>query len=97
MIVKEHRYSEGLLVAACDSNLIGKKFEEDNLQLDLSSDFYKGRELKENELKRVLKKARVANLVGEKTVLVAISLGLVDKEKVIKIKNVPHCQFFVDR
>ena len=45
MIVKIHKMPDGRsVIAVCDSNLLGKKFEEKNLQLDLTADFYKGSE-----------------------------------------------------
>ncbi len=40
MIVNIHKTSDGRrIIAVCDSELIGKKFEEHNLQLDLTSNF----------------------------------------------------------
>ena len=40
MIVKVHRTPDGRrLIAVCDNNLLGKKFEENDLQLDLTSNF----------------------------------------------------------
>ena len=39
MLVKIHK-SYRNVVAVCDSDLIGKKFEEDKFQLDLKESFY---------------------------------------------------------
>ena len=51
MIVKVHSDKNRLIVAVCDNEVFGKKFYEGELQLDLSSDFFKGEEMKEEESK----------------------------------------------
>ena len=39
------------IVAVCDSSILGKKFEQGNLQLDLKESFYKGEEVQEENLR----------------------------------------------
>ncbi len=72
--------------------MIGKKFEENNLQLDLTSNFYKGEEKNEKEIVDCMKGSCLVNIVGEKSINLAIKLGIIDKDKIIKIKNIPHVQ-----
>ena len=83
-----------LLIAACDSNLLGKTFRdpEKGFKLEVSKDFYGGREISAEEFAKKLKAAAIANLVGEKTVNKAIELGLVLESSVLKIEGVPHVQ-----
>lgn len=93
MIVKVHKNTEGqFLLAICDNNLIGKKFEEGNLQLDLSSDFYKGEEKSEEEIMSLIKGAYMLNVVGEESIEFALKNDLIEKEHIIKIKNIPHAE-----
>jgi len=66
MIVKEHINEGKLILALCDKNLLGKKIEDQNIQLDLSSSFYKGEEADIEELKKLIKKAYIINAVGKK-------------------------------
>jgi len=93
MIVKQHKTADGrIILAVCDSELVGKKFVERELQLDLSSDFYKGREMEEEKILKLFKVVQIVNLVGEKCVKLGIKAGIVDKDRVIKIKGISHAQ-----
>jgi hypothetical protein len=42
MYVKIHKTENKDIVAVCDEDLLGKKFEEKELILDVSEEFYKG-------------------------------------------------------
>ena len=39
-----------------------------------------------------MKGSCLVNIVGEKSINLAIKLGIIDKDKIIKIKNIPHVQ-----
>lgn len=93
MIVKKHVNEGRLVLAICDSDIIGKKFSEDNKQLDLTSSFYKGEEMEKEELKKLIKKAHIINAVGKESVSFLIKEKLVDKKNIIEIENVPHAQY----
>ena len=92
MIVKARMHDGKLILAICDADLLGKKFVDDGKQLDLSSDFYKGKKTTVKELKAMIKKAYLLNIVGKKSVEFAISEGLVAKEHTASIKNIPYAQ-----
>ena len=53
--VKFHKGSS-VIVAICDSNLIGKTFKEGKLSLNVSEHFYKGELKTEDEVKEIMKK-----------------------------------------
>jgi len=96
MIVKLHRTPDGRkLVAICDSELIGKKFEEGKLQLDLSSNFYKGEEKSKEEALNLIDGAYMINVVGRESVEFVLKLGVVNERSIIKIDNVPHVQAII--
>lgn len=90
--IKIYKQGSDLLIGACDEDLIGKIFEEDKLQIDVSKDFYDGERVDPEVLKKYLEEATIANLVGELTIKVALDMGLIDEECVIKVKGVPHAQ-----
>jgi len=90
--IKLYRQGNDLLIGACDEHLIGKKFEEGKLQLDVTKEFYDGKRISKEILKKYLEDATIANLVGEKTVNCAIELGFVNPDCIIKIKGIPHAQ-----
>jgi hypothetical protein len=95
MIVKVHEVKDGSgrkVVAVCDEDLVGKRFEDKNLQLDLGSEFYKGERKSDGEVSEIIKKAYIVNFVGKKSVALGIRLGVVNENKVVKIKQVPHAQ-----
>jgi len=92
MIAKVHKKDEKTVVAVCDDELLGKKFEEGNLQLDLSSDFYKGNKLSDKEIGDLVRNADAVNLVGERAVALGIAEGIIEQKHIIKIKGIPHAQ-----
>ncbi|MBW2977974.1 DUF424 family protein [Candidatus Woesearchaeota archaeon] len=98
MRVKQHKTADGrMILAVCDSELIGKKFVEGDLQLDLSSDFYKGEDMEEERILELFKVVHIVNLVGEKCVKLGIKAGIVDEDRVIKIKGIPHAEVVIVR
>ena len=93
MIVKVHIVEQNKkMVAICDSDLLGKKFEEGKLQLDLTSDFYKGMERSEEDIVKILKGAYIVNLVGKESVALGKKLGIIEEGYVRTISGVPLAQ-----
>jgi hypothetical protein len=90
--LRRHSCGHELLVAACDSALVGKRFEEGELRLEVSERFYGGENVDARMLVEVLALATIGNLVGQETVEAAIEAGLVDPECVIRVQGVPHAQ-----
>lgn len=90
--IKIYKQGNDILIGACDEKLIGKKFTDGKLQIDVSKEFYDGERINADTLKRYLENATIANLVGEIAVKCAIELGLIDPDCVIKIKGIPHAQ-----
>ncbi len=88
--VKVYCEGKGIIVAACDSELLGKKFSEGELCLEIGS-FYDGKKVNENIFLEHLASATSANLVGESTINAAIKAGFISKENVIRIQGVPYC------
>ena len=96
IVANEHLVNGKKLVAVCDKVLLGKKFEEGGLQLDLSGSFYKGNEVSGEELENLLKGAYFVNFVGKGSVGFGIKKGLVGKGRVIKVKGVLHAQAMME-
>lgn len=90
--IKIYKQGNDLLIGACDEKLLGKKFEDEKFQIDVSKEFYGGERISSEVLKKYLQDATIANLVGKETIKCAIDLGLIDPECIIKIKGVPHAQ-----
>jgi uncharacterized protein len=92
MLVKIHK-SYRDVVAICDSELLGKKFEESGKQIDLTSGFFNGEEMSEEQAFSIIEDQRredaTFNLVGEKAVSLALKAGIIGEEGIIKIQGVP--------
>ena len=94
MYLKIYKNGDHVLVAACDTELLGKKLKHGNNVVEIRRDFYEGEYVSEDELQNALQKATTANLFGEKTVNCAIKCGFIDPNSVIMIDCVPHAQIF---
>ena len=93
MLVKIHE-SYRKIIAVCDAELLGKRFEQDNMQIDVYEEFYGGDKKTKEEVIELLRDAAkedsTFNLVGEKSVNAAIKAGIIGKEGIIKIQGIPH-------
>ena len=92
MIVKIHNVNGKRIIAIIDKSLVGKKIEEGRLQLDCAADFYQGEEKNEEEIKHLAQSAYILNIVGEKSIQFCIKQRWVNKNNVVRIKNVPHAE-----
>jgi uncharacterized protein len=93
LCIKIHKTIEGRkLVAICDSELLGKKFEEGKLQLDLTSQFYSGEITNQDEILNIISNAQILNIVGEKSIEFCLKNKFIVKENIIYIDNIPHAQ-----
>lgn len=90
--LKVHRTGNEVLVAVCDCDLMGKKFVEGHLHVEILPDFFGEEKATAQDVEQALARATIANLVGEKAVSHAIKLGYVARENVLIIKGVPCAQ-----
>lgn len=89
-----HTQGETLLAAA-DSNLLGRELREGVLHLIVIKEFYGDIAVSRDTFVSSLKMCTIANLVGEKVVNIAMAEGFVDEENIIFIEGVPHAQFAI--
>lgn len=91
-IVKIHKGPHGEVLVISDKEIMGKRFEEGKLQLDLSKEFYQGEEMDDEKIKELVKSAYILHLTGKKVVKFFVDLGLVNKENVLFVDGVPHAE-----
>ena len=81
------------VVAICDKELIGKKFEEEGFQLDVKNNFFNGDEVSEEEAVEIMRNKRAEdatfNIIGKKAVKAALIAGVISENEVGSIRNVP--------
>jgi hypothetical protein len=92
--IKIHSHQGEILVAACDEQLLGKSFEEGELQLQVHETFYDGFRANDKDLINHLSNSTIANLVGEYVVKCVLEAGLISKDSIIHIQGIPHAQIF---
>lgn len=92
MLVKIHK-SYRDIIAICDSELLGKSFEEGKKILNIRENFYNGEEKAEQELVEFLKDMAMEdatfNIVGQKSVNCALKAGIISKEGIKIVQGVP--------
>lgn len=92
MLVKIHE-SYRAVVAICDSNIIGKTFEEGKRQIKVNEHFFKGEEKTESEVLKIMEEGSAEdytfNIVGEESVKTALKAGIIKQEGIIRIQGVP--------
>ena len=81
------------VVAVCDKELLGQKFEEGIRQLDVKENFYKGEEVSENEALEIMQRWAAEdatfNIVGHKAVAVALRAEIIEPESVGHVAGIP--------
>ncbi|MCK9567916.1 DUF424 family protein [Candidatus Pacearchaeota archaeon] len=81
------------VVAICDKEIIGKKFEEGNIQLDVKENFYSGKELSEKQVIEIMQRMSdedaTFNIIGKKSVAAALKAGIIVEEGIKEIQGIP--------
>jgi hypothetical protein len=81
------------VVAVCDKELLGKKFEEGKFQLDVKESFFKGKESSRDEAFEIMRDMKLEdstfNIIGKKSVETALEAGIVNKAGVGNIAGIP--------
>lgn len=92
MLVKLHSSYRNVL-AICDSNLIGKTFEECKRSITINPHFFQGDEKNEKEVIEIIEKGAAEdytfNIVGEQSIKTALKVGIIKSEGIIKIQGIP--------
>ena len=92
MILNERETPKGPLVSVCDRSILGKTFENGDVSITVTEDFYDGERVDEQAVVESLARAHVANIVGVKAVSLAIEHGFVDEAHVLEIGETRHAQ-----
>lgn len=93
MILSERRTDRGLLVTACDPDVLGETFEDGSVSIEVTEDFYGGEPVESDTVVDALSRATIANLVGTDVVELAIEEGFVDEERVLEVETTLHAQY----
>ncbi len=95
MFLKIHRAPDGgSVLALCDRELINTTIADDGITVFITESFYGNRCVSEDEVRKALKQADNANILGERAVSLAVDMGIISRSSCIMIGNVPHAQVF---
>lgn len=95
MFLKIHRSPElGDVVAVCDRELLNATLSEGRLTVTVSEAFYGTSPATEADVQEALKNADNINLMGERSVGIAVGMGLLSRSGCIMIGRVPHAQIY---
>ncbi|MGA2161906.1 MAG: DUF424 domain-containing protein [Methanoregula sp.] len=95
MFLKIHRSpGTGDVVAVCDRELLNTTITDGDLRVTISDGFYGTTCVDEAAVTEALSRGDNINLMGERSVGVAVKLGLVSRADCIIIGSVPHVQIY---
>ncbi|WP_254861698.1 DUF424 domain-containing protein [Halovivax gelatinilyticus] len=92
MILTERETEKGLLVAVCDADVLGETFEDGAVSLTVTEEFYGTETVEADAVRDALARADVANIVGTRSVDLAIEVGVVDEAHVLDVGETRHAQ-----
>ena len=98
ILIKIHK-SYRIVVAIADSNLLGKRFEEGKKQLEIKGHFFNGGDYSEEEALEIMKKQLMEdatfNIVGHKSIELAMESGIINEESIGKVAGIPFALRFL--
>lgn len=88
------KYSESLMISVCDADLVGKTLNQGKMLITLSQDYFQEEVIEKEKVAYLLNECSIANLVGERTVALAISLGLAKEVSVKRLCGIPFLMIY---
>lgn len=90
--------SEGRAVCAvCDSDILGKVFEENECVLDVDEDFFSGKRVSLNEINEITKHVReshTSNIIGNRIVAELVTAGVLKAGSVKENSGINYAMIF---
>ncbi len=96
--IKRHETENGVIIAMCDEELVGKIISEGEIVIDIDmyADFYKGELIEAKDAPAVdsIDGFSSANIVGEEACKAAVKSEMIDAGNVKIVGGVPFAQSF---
>jgi len=90
--VKIHKGLDDIVLAACDEDVLGKTYSGNDMKITVHESFYNGELIPEEIFVEHMKNVSIMNLVGERTISLAIENGHVSEDCILEIGGVKHAQ-----
>lgn len=81
-----------VVLAICDSEILGKTLREGKIVFHVKEEFYRGGRVSVEEAVDMIENSTIVNMVGKCCVEKAIAKGYVHPQAVLNIEGVPHAQ-----
>ena len=81
--------SGNLMLNICAPELVDKTLHDGDTKIKINPNYYSERNVDEHEPKTLLTQCNSINMVGEKTVSLAIGLGIGSEKSIRRIEGVP--------
>ena len=81
-----------VILAMCDSEILGKTLREGKIVFHVKEEFYNGGKVNVEEALDMINNSNIVNMVGKCCVEKAIARGYVHPLAVLNIEGVPHAQ-----
>jgi hypothetical protein len=92
IVCKIHTHDNDRILAACDQEILGQEFRGDGVKIKVSEIFYGGEPITEEAFVERTKSVTILNLVGNRTVDIAVKEGIISEKNVMVIGGVKHAQ-----
>ncbi|MGI9567343.1 MAG: DUF424 domain-containing protein [Nitrosopumilus sp.] len=73
----------------CDVGLLGKKIIQDDLNMNISKNYYGEKLVDKEEAILLLKNSSIINMVGQQTISLSLELGIGSENGIKSISGVP--------
>ncbi len=95
--LKLHVSSEKTIVAACDSDILGRAFEENEKVLDVDKEFFGGEKVPSDRVEEIadsIRTAHTSNIVGNRITAELVKVGALKAGAVKEIRGIKYAMVF---
>ncbi|UXD22582.1 hypothetical protein IPA_06440 [Ignicoccus pacificus DSM 13166] len=93
--VRVHDLGEHVFVTVVDKELLGKRFKEGDIILDINEDFFKGELLDEELALARMEAATSLYVIGKRAVKLAVEGEFIHPAAIKKVEGVPYAQMLL--
>ena len=86
------KIGRNVVLAICDSEILGKTLHEGKIVFHVNEKFYNGGRVTVEEAVEMIENSTIVNMVGKCCVEKAIEKGYVHPQAVLSIEGIPHAQ-----
>ena len=90
ILAKVHKANDRVVLALCDSELFGKRYTEEDKQLDLTSEFFKGEPVERDFLEQLVHGASCILAIGKEAIAALVGMGVLQEKETRTIAGIPY-------